>query len=213
MFASRREASKERQSIKLEQERGEEKENDSKVRTIQSIGRRNGKHETTFFNNIASLNEERSRLEEIKYLLKSNLYVKPIPRKVEQKYSIGELKVQNRREGGSLEGRLRATPTGKFTIQANQLSHAFSASYALRLNDIKNHSIHCSHSKNVARPHPAPAPAPRKKLEIKREEEKPDEHRPAKPGKNWAKIVTEMKEELYQQKSRLSEEVGPERRE
>lgn len=57
MFTSRREASKERESLKLERDGEEEKENDSKVRTIKSIGRRNGKHETTFFNNLASLNE------------------------------------------------------------------------------------------------------------------------------------------------------------
>jgi hypothetical protein len=159
---------------------------------------------------LASLNEERSRLEEMKYLLKSNLYVKPIPRKVEPKYSIGELKQQGHRQYSSLEGQARTTPTGKFTIQANQLSQAFSANYALRLNNIKNHSIHCSHSKNIARP-PQPRRPSKKKLEIKREEQRPEEQsRGSRPTKNWLKIVTEMKEDLYQHKeSRLSEEAGP----
>ena len=60
--------------------------------------------------------------------------------------------MQNRSQGNSLDIRAKVTPTGKFTIQANQLSQAFSSNYALRLNEIKNHSIHCSHTKNVARP-------------------------------------------------------------
>ena len=46
-------------------------------------------------------------------------------------------------------------------------------------------------------------------MEIRREESRPEDRKGSKQIKNWTKIVTEMKEELYHhgKDSRLSEEI------
>lgn len=61
MFKSKRAIAKERESIDLDLA-DENQQDGMRTKTIQSIARRNGKHETAFFNHIADLGEERARL-------------------------------------------------------------------------------------------------------------------------------------------------------
>ncbi len=151
-----------------------------KTKSIKSSNRRLGKHQTTFFNQIIDINDQKMRVEEMKHLLKENLYVKPIQKKIDVKYSISDLKdgieenvqcqgQKNRIQYRHIKNKSVQMIKSKFVIHSNQLSQAFSSNFSLKLNDIKNHSIHCSHSKSIVNKEVERKLS--KKLELKRGEQ------------------------------------------